>query len=155
MIRNEKFGLANFMTCIDIQNYRANLKLFWINRRNHWYLGIFEKTCSGNSVPFLFEFVKHESGRECTVPCQKIIGSFIYLMIVSRNNLPFAVVDLSEHLESPTKFHSATATRALCYLKIKQNCRILDDGNNCTIWEGLSDTDWPGPGNRFVVLVRR
>ena len=90
------------------------------------------------------ELVQQESAPEKDVPYRQVIGSLMYLLVGSRPDLAFAIGKLSQHAESPSKFHWISDKRVLRYLKSTRYYGIAFDGNKPLASEGFSDADWAG-----------
>ena len=81
-------------------------------------------------------------------PYRELIGSLLYLSIISRPDISFAVGVLSRYLEKPLSVHISGAKRILRYLKGTFNYGLMytNDLNELKIY---SDSDYAGdPSNR-------
>lgn len=78
-----------------------------------------------------------------------IVGSLIYLMVVTRPDISYIVTKLSQYLERPTTVHMTLAKSVLRYLKGSNDyCltyRRSDEGMKLF---GYCDADWANDGDR-------
>ena len=88
------------------------------------------------------ELVRQESAPVNDVTYRKVIGSLMYLMIRSGPDLAFAINKLSQHAESPSKFHWISAKRVLSSLNSMRDYGIAFDGNKLLASEAFSGADW-------------
>ena len=63
-------------------------------------------------------------------------------MIGSGPDLAFTISKLSQHAESPSKFHRVSAKQVLRSLNSTRDYGIAFDGNKLLASEGFSDADW-------------
>jgi hypothetical protein len=72
---------------------------------------------------------------------REIIGSLMYLSVMTRPDITYAVSTLSRHLENPSTTHLEFSRRVIRYLKgTKDLCLVL---GGCTPFLcGYSDADW-------------
>jgi hypothetical protein len=77
---------------------------------------------------------------------RELVGKLLYLSIVSRPDISFAINVLSKHVEKPDKRHYAIAKRVLRYLKGTQSLGILYKGlsGDENTFVAYSDADYAG-----------
>ncbi|KAL1220954.1 Retrovirus-related Pol polyprotein from transposon RE2 [Cardamine amara subsp. amara] len=74
---------------------------------------------------------------------QRLIGRLIYLTI-TRPDISFAVNQVSQHIQTPSKHHWGMVDRILRYLKGTPGKGIWMGRNNSTDIVGYCDSDWAG-----------
>lgn len=77
-------------------------------------------------------------------PYQQIIGSLMYLAVLTRPDIAFAVGFLSQFNNSYTKQHCAYVKRILRYLKLTKHHGLHFSADGNSVIEGFVDADWAG-----------
>jgi hypothetical protein len=72
---------------------------------------------------------------------REMIGSLMYLSVMTRPDITYAVNTLSQHLEAPSSTHFQAARRVIHYLKETKSLRLVLGGENIGL-SGYSDVDW-------------
>ncbi len=90
------------------------------------------------------EFANQEPDPIENIPYRQVIGSLMYLMVGSRADIAFAVGKLSQHSQSPSKYHWVALKRVLRYINGTRNFGILYSKRNDLTVNGFSDADWAG-----------
>lgn len=87
---------------------------------------------------------KDENNVDEVFPYQQMIGSLMYLAVLTRPDIAFAVGFLSQFNNSYTKQHCSYVKRILRYLKKtkRHGLKFSADGN--AVIEGFVDADWGG-----------
>ena len=93
------------------------------------------------------EFLPNED----IVRYREMIGSLIYLMIITRPDLCFIVTKLSQFLNKPTKYHLSLAKDVFRYIKYtsEYNLKFTKSGDLNII--GYCDSDWGGSSDRHSI----
>ncbi|GBN43947.1 Retrovirus-related Pol polyprotein from transposon TNT 1-94 [Araneus ventricosus] len=81
----------------------------------------------------------HSEFLPATVPYREAIGSLMFLAIVSRPDITFAVGVLSQVLHKPQQVHWSMIKRIMCYLKGTEKCGILFQCNEDNTLECFTD----------------
>lgn len=76
------------------------------------------------------------------VPCRQLIGSLMYLTVVTRPDLAYIVATLSKFLQSPTNEHWNAGKRALRYLAGTTDFGITYGCDKSNELVAYSDADW-------------
>ncbi|KAL1224865.1 Retrovirus-related Pol polyprotein from transposon RE2 [Cardamine amara subsp. amara] len=74
---------------------------------------------------------------------QRLVGRLIYLTI-TKPDISFAVNQVSQHMQAPSKHHWGMVDRILRYLKGRPRKGIWMGRNNSTDVVGYCDSDWEG-----------
>lgn len=83
------------------------------------------------------------------VPYQKLIGSLMYLAVLTRPDITFAVNYLSQYNNNYTEYHWQCAKRILRYLKGTKHYKIsFSKGTDVFDLEGFVDSDWANDHDR-------
>lgn len=77
-------------------------------------------------------------------PYQQIIGCLMYLAVLTRPDIAFAVGFLSQFNNSYTKEHCAYVKRILKYLKKTKDFGLVYSHDGNSLLEGYVDSDWGG-----------
>ena len=86
-----------------------------------------------------------DSGREeQNFPYREAIGSLLYLALVTRPDISFAVGQVARFVEHHDSSHNQAVKRIISYLKGTRTHGILFDGSNPTTVMGYTDADWAG-----------
>ena len=72
---------------------------------------------------------------------REMIGSLMYLSVMTRPDITFAISTLSQYLESPTTTHIIAVKHVICYLKGTKHLRLTLGGHEINL-SGYSDADW-------------
>ena len=72
---------------------------------------------------------------------RELIGSLMYLSVMTRPDITYAVSTLSQHLENPSITHLEFVRRIIRYLKATKAFRLVLGGDTTTFC-GYSDADW-------------
>jgi len=67
------------------------------------------------------------------IPYREAVGSLMFVSVVSRPDITYAVNQVSRFLNNPGKRHWIAVKRIMRYLKGTVDCGILYDGNNSTL----------------------
>lgn len=84
------------------------------------------------------------------LPYQKLIGSLMYLAVLTRPDITFAINYLSQFNNCYSEYHWQCAKRILRYLKGTKHfklCFSKDNVNDCNL-EGFVDSDWANDSDR-------
>ena len=73
---------------------------------------------------------------------QTLIGKLLYLSILTRPDISFALGRLSQYLSDPAEFHMSALKRVLKYLRSTLNHGITFSGKNPNSLVGYSDSDF-------------
>ena len=65
----------------------------------------------------------------------------MYLSVMTRPDITYAVSTLSQHLENPSITHLEFARRVIRYLKATKGLQLILGGDNSSL-SGYSDADW-------------
>src|SRR5277367_3912864 len=79
-----------------------------------------------------------------------MIGSLMYLSVMTRPDITFAVTTLSQYLESPTTTHLIAVRRVIRYLKGTKHLRLTLGGREIDL-SGYSDADWASQLHRHSI----
>jgi len=77
-------------------------------------------------------------------PYRQLVGCLLWVSIMTRPDITFAVHDLSRHNTHPTNQHWTAAIRTLQYLKTTKDLKLFYPRNNTAELKGYSDSDWMG-----------
>lgn len=77
-------------------------------------------------------------------PYQQMIGSLMYLAVLTRPDIAFAVSFLSQFNNSYTKQHCSYVKRILRYLKLTKHHGLKFSADGNSVIEGFVDADWGG-----------
>lgn len=85
-----------------------------------------------------------------SLPYQKLIGSLMYLSVLTRPDITFAVNYLSQFNNNYTEYHWQCAKRLLRYLKGTKNYKLSFSKNNSSSLDllGFVDSDWANDCDR-------
>ena len=86
---------------------------------------------------------------EKTTYCE-MIGSLMYVAVMTRLDITFAVSTLSQHLETPHSTHLKAVTRVFRYLLGTKHLQLVLGGSQCKI-TGYSDADWASHLHRHSI----
>ncbi len=75
------------------------------------------------------------------IPYQRLVGSLMYLAVLTRPDIAFAVSHLSQYNNCYTSHHWKCAKRVLRYLKGTKSFRLSFSKDNCQL-NGYTDADW-------------
>jgi hypothetical protein len=81
---------------------------------------------------------------------REMIGSLMYLSVMTRPDITYAVTTLSQHLEAPSSTHLQAARRVIRYLKGTKSLRLVLGGDNLQL-SGYSDADWGSQLHRHSI----
>jgi hypothetical protein len=81
---------------------------------------------------------------------REIIGSLMYLSVMTRPDITYAVSTLSQHLENPSITHLEFTRCVIRYLKATKGLRLILGGDNSSL-SGYSDADWAYNLNRHSI----
>ena len=81
---------------------------------------------------------------------REMIGSLMYLSVMTRPDITFAVTTLSQYLESPTTTHIIAVKRVIRYLKGTKHLRLILGGREINL-SGYSDADWASHLHRHSI----
>ena len=81
-----------------------------------------------------------------------LIGSLIYLSIVSQPDISYAVGKISQKMSNPTQSDWIAAKRILRYLKKEKTLGSIYSDDKSKTLVGYSDSDWGGeiPGRKSI-----
>ena len=80
------------------------------------------------------------------VPYKEAMGSFMYAMVATRDDITFAVSVVSQFMSKPSSMHWAAVKRILRYLKGTLDVKLCLGGMALTL-KGYCDADWGGDVN--------
>lgn len=86
----------------------------------------------------------HSEFLPATVPYREAIGSLMFLAIVSRPDISYAVGVLSQVLDKPQQVHWSMIKRIMRYLKGTEKCGILFKCNEDNTLQCFTDSDYAG-----------
>jgi hypothetical protein len=99
------------------------------------------------------KLVKTQDDSECvdTEMYQSAVGSLLYLSIMTRPDLTFAVSNVAKFCAMPGKQHWTAVKRVMRYLKgtLNYGLKYCKMGNNHVNFIGYSDADWGGDVNDY------
>ena len=72
---------------------------------------------------------------------REMISCLMYATVMTCPDIAFAVLTLSQYLESPRTTHLAASTRIFCYLSGSKDLKLVLGGTHSEIM-GYSDADW-------------
>jgi hypothetical protein len=75
-------------------------------------------------------------------PYRSLVGSLMYLYLVSRPDIGYSICTLSKFLEKPTKEHWNYALRILRYIKDTKELGLIYTKNENFKMTGFADSDW-------------
>lgn len=78
-----------------------------------------------------------------TIPYQRLIGSLMYLAVLTRPDIAYTVSFLSQYNNCYTDLHWKCAKRVLRYLAGTRSCVLSFSKDGCEL-EGYVDADWAG-----------
>jgi len=82
---------------------------------------------------------------------REVIGSLMYLSVMTRPDITYAVSTLSQHLENPSvSTHLEFARCVIRYLKATKSLRLVLGGDNSSLC-GYSDADWASNLDRHSI----
>jgi len=79
-----------------------------------------------------------------TIPYRSAVGTLMWLMVYTRPDLTFAVIQVAKFVSSPRKEHWIAVKRIMRYLSRTREVGITYYPNPSFIIEGWSDSDWAG-----------
>lgn len=97
--------------------------------------------CKPVKTPIESKLVLDLDDKETNVPYQRLIGNLIYLVVLTRPDIAFAVSYLSQFNNSYTETHWKYAKRVLRYLQATKNYSLKFRKENTGL-EGFVDADW-------------
>jgi hypothetical protein len=81
---------------------------------------------------------------------REMIGSLMYVAVMTRPDISYAISTLSQHMEAPRTTHLVAVKRVFAYLSgTRQLKLVLGDKNPRII--GFSDADWASNTHRFSI----
>ena len=83
------------------------------------------------------------SNDNCKHPFRELVGSLMFLAVVTRPDIAFAVSSVSRFLNCYSNAHWTAAKRILQYLKSTANAGLLYHGKECKV-SAFSDADFAG-----------
>lgn len=81
---------------------------------------------------------------------REMIGSLMYVSVMTRPDITFAVSTLSQYLETPHSTHLKAVTRVFRYLLGTKSIQLVLGGSQCRI-TGYSDADWASHLHRHSI----
>ena len=81
---------------------------------------------------------------------REMIGSLMYLSVMTHPDITFAITTSSQFLESPTTTHLIAVKRVICYLKGTKHLRLILGGHEINL-SGYSDADWASQLHRHSI----
>ena len=81
---------------------------------------------------------------------REMIGSLMYVSVMTRPDITFAVSTLSQYLETPHSTHLKAVTRVFRYLLGTKGIQLVLGGSQCKI-TGYSDADWASHLHRHSI----
>ena len=81
---------------------------------------------------------------------REMIGSLMYITVMTRPDIAFAVSTLSQYLEAPRSTHMKAITRVFRYLSGTKHLKLILGGSHGTI-SGYSDADWASHLHRHSI----
>ncbi|GBM04437.1 Retrovirus-related Pol polyprotein from transposon TNT 1-94 [Araneus ventricosus] len=102
--------------------------------------------CNSVSTPVEKSIITtyHSEFLPATVPYREAIGSLMFLAIVSRPDISYAVGVLSQVLDKPQQVHWNMIKRIMRYLKGTEKCGILFQFNEDNTLQCFTDSDYAG-----------
>jgi hypothetical protein len=88
---------------------------------------------------------REEKTRMTGIPYRNLVGALLYLMLSTRPEIAFAVIQVAKFSENPSPIHWTAVKRILRYLKGTAHYGITytRDGSNFDV-QGFVDSDWAG-----------
>lgn len=83
-----------------------------------------------------------EKNMMSNVPYRQAIGSLLFLAMITRPDISFAVNLLSRYCENPGPSHWGAVKRILRYINGTKNYGVTYNGKSNEILKGFSDADW-------------
>ena len=110
---------------------------------------ILEKFKMMDCKSVLTPIVKENSIKNSEQPVDKnlylsMVGSLIYLAVISRPDIAFAVSQVSQAMANPIQENFIAVKRILRYISGTKNYSITYSKNGNKILHGYSDSDWGG-----------
>lgn len=103
------------------------------------------QNCKGNQTPMEVNFQPDLKEQIVNVPYRELIGSLLYISMISRPDIVYATSFLSKYLDKPTQSLWNAGKRILRYLKETINMTLTyKAANNGEYLEAYSDSDWAG-----------
>ena len=93
----------------------------------------------------------NQSAQMQGVPYIEAIGSVLWLGVVSRPEIAFAVGILSQFIQNPGSVHWEALKRINIYLKTTKDLWLMFGGKSKTIVEGYCDADWASQKHRHSI----
>lgn len=100
--------------------------------------------CNGARTPMETNLHVNIGEEEINVPYRELVGSLMYLAIVSRPDITFAICLLSRYLDKPTAQLWTAAKRVLRYLKQTADKGLIYTQSTKEELNAYSDADWAG-----------
>lgn len=92
-----------------------------------------------------------EDAKDVNVPYQQLVGSLMYLAVLTRPDISYCVSFLSQFNNCHNSTHWSWAKRVLRYLKLTKDLRLKYTADNESL-KGFADADWAGnPADRKSV----
>ena len=86
------------------------------------------------------------------VPYREAIRCILWLAVVSRLDITFAVGILSQFVQNPGPVHWEAVKRVIVYLGTTKNLWLTFGGKSETIVEGYCNADWASQKHRHLIL---
>lgn len=110
---------------IDRNQTNGSIKIHQSTYTQNLLNGFNMSSCNGVATPLDTSFpLRQNEGDSANVPYRQIIGGLMYLSIMTRPDVTFAVNKLSQFLTNPSEQHWEAAKRILAYLKGTLNIGI-------------------------------
>ena len=87
---------------------------------------------------------KEESDFMVRVPFRNAVGALMYLMVATRPDIAFAVIQVAKFVNDPRKIHWTAVKRIFRYLRGTSEYGITYTRGETFNLEGYSDSDWGG-----------
>ena len=93
----------------------------------------------------------NQTARMQGVPYSKAIGSILWLAVVSRPDVAYAVGILSQFIQNPGTIHWEGVKQVINYLGTTRELWLTFEGNKKTLLEGYCDADWASQAHRHSI----
>ena len=87
------------------------------------------------------------------VPYREAIGSLIYLAVMTRPDISYAVGQVSQYCQNPGRVHWNAVKHIIAYLKKTINYGILFYKSQFNTLSGFSDADYAGLSNLICIIL--
>ncbi|GFR03757.1 retrovirus-related Pol polyprotein from transposon TNT 1-94 [Trichonephila clavata] len=152
-MQQQSLGGAKYYVCFkdDFTKYR---RVFFMQSKNEVSKCLETFLNEAKNTGHMIKEVLSDGGGEITqylslslsadVPYREAVGSLMFLAIVTRPDIAYAVGVLSQVLDKPQQIHWTMLKRILRYLNGTKKCGIMYLGVTSATLESYSDSDYAG-----------